>query len=245
VYEVHVKHAKEELVRQLKRAKARNHELEQILDAVARGERAPEIVERLQRGASHQSIAAWLGHAAAEEWESSRASPFANLLEADEGEAALTSDQARWTTVTPNAALLRHLLRLYFAWVHPTHTLLDQDRFTTCYHHLDSRFCTAGLVNAMCALACHLHAPDEPDEPDLDELARHFYEAALSNLSPAEGGLTTAQAFAVMFLVECARGQSLRGSSYLRIASQLLLDVDDRHPELLRISAHGIHALQV
>ncbi|PBP20368.1 hypothetical protein BUE80_DR008851 [Diplocarpon rosae] len=232
VYEIHIKHAKEELVQQIKDLRAKDHITEQILQALAANEKVPEILERLQNDESYESIVEWLGRAAVGEFETlSPRDSHQSALEASDYEmtgtgqvatAAPTSPAALWTAVTADTAVLNHLFQLYFAWVHPVHTLFSEPRFVESYRLRLDNFCSPGLVNAICAMACHLHTDASKDELDYVQLGGEFSDAVRGSLDPSDDRLTTMQAFAVMYLVDCARGNALRATSYLKTATEAL-----------------------
>ncbi|PBP15634.1 hypothetical protein BUE80_DR013600 [Diplocarpon rosae] len=232
VYEIHIKHAKEELVQQIKDLRAKDHITEQILQTLAANEKVPEILERLQNDESYESIVEWLGRAAVGEFETlSPRDSHQSALEASDYEmtgtgqaatAAATSPAALWTVVTADTAVLNHLFQLYFAWVHPVHTLFSEPRFVESYRLRLDNFCSPVLVNAICAMACHLHTEASKDELDYVQLGGEFSDAVRSSLDPSDDRLTTMQAFAVMYLVDCARGNALRATSYLKTATEAL-----------------------
>ncbi|EOD44003.1 hypothetical protein UCRNP2_9295 [Neofusicoccum parvum UCRNP2] len=71
-YEVHVKTAKEEMVRRIKSleqqnaelqgsVKERDYQIEAIFEALKTGERGSEAIARLRSGQSYQEIVTWLG----------------------------------------------------------------------------------------------------------------------------------------------------------------------------------------
>lgn len=130
-----------------------------------------------------------------------------------------------WTKVTTDKAVMDHLLQLYFAWIHPVHTLFDEGRFASDYNQQLNNYCSSVLVNSICALACHLHAAVDGDEIDYEQLGIEFSDAVRRDIDPVSNSVTTIQSFAVMFLVDCARAHGLRGSSYLRVATSNLRNI--------------------
>jgi len=149
--------------------------------------------------------------------------------------------------VTTDPVVLDHLFQLYFAWIHPVHTLFSEGHFVNSFRYNSRLFCSTVLVNAMCALACHLHTNADTDE--IEQLGLSFSDAARSEIEPDDGCLTTIQALAVMFLVDCARGRGLRASSYLNLASRSLSNVkilqDDGFLEVVRDTTQGIRSLNM
>jgi hypothetical protein len=135
------------------------------------------------------------------------------------------------------------------------HTLFDEGRFVDNYKHQSSDYCSESLVSAICALACHLHTTNGAvglDEPDFDQLGEEFSDAAIANLDPRNHTITNIQTFAVMFLVDCARGKCLRAASYLREATSALSTLDferfaalEGYREVWKHTVRGIRNLNV
>lgn len=226
IYEIHIKHAKEELVKQIKELRAKDHLTEQILQALSTDEKVPEILDRLKNGEAYESIVEWLGRSTIEDYEtlSPRESQH-STFEPEDHEMSGLPATARWTSVVSDNAVLDHLFQLYFAWVHPVHTLFSEGHFVDSYKRQSKTYCSSVLVNAICAMACHLHTATDTDEVDFEHLAGEFGDAVRAGINPADRNITTIQAFAVLFLVDCARGHGLRGSSYLQIATTSLSTV--------------------
>ncbi|KAF8861070.1 hypothetical protein BDZ45DRAFT_286779 [Acephala macrosclerotiorum] len=232
IYEIHIKHAKEELVKQIKELRVKDHLTDQILHALSTDEKVPEILERLKHGETYESIVEWLGRSPMEDLEtlSPRESQH-STFETSDHEMGGVSAASKWTTITSDTAVLDHLFQLYFAWVHPVHTLFDEGHFVDCYKRQLDDYCSSVLVNAICAMACHLHPAVEGEEVDFEQLGAEFSEAMRIEIDPVGKRITTIQAFAVMFLVDCARANGLRASSYLRIATNNLRSVVPRDTE--------------
>ncbi|PMD47099.1 hypothetical protein L207DRAFT_522551 [Hyaloscypha variabilis F] len=231
-YEIHIKHAKEELVKQIKDLRAKDHMTEQILQALSTDEKVPEILERLKNGETYESIVEWLGRAPIDDFEtlSPRLSQHSTFEASDYEMSGVAS--TKWTTVTSNTAVLDHLFQLYFAWIHPVHTLFSEGHFVDNYKRQSGNYCSSNLVNAICAMACHLHTA-EGDDLDFDQFGTDFSDAVRSDIDADDKSIATIQAFAVMFLVDCARGNGLRASSYLQVATSSLSSVDYHQNEWL------------
>lgn len=215
-------------MKQIKELKGKNHLQEQILQAFASGsddEKIPELVERLQRQEQYESIVEWLGRSSIEDLDtlSPRESQQPQLDASDHEMGGVSTGW--WTTVTKDKAVLDHLMQLYFAWIHPVHTLFDEGHFVDDYSRQLENYCSSVLVNSMCALACHLHPQVEGEDVDYEQLGMEFSDAARIGIDPVESSLTMVQTFAVMFLVDCARANGLRGSSYLRVATSNLRNI--------------------
>jgi hypothetical protein len=234
-------------VKQIKELKTKDHLTEQILGALSTGEQVPEILTRLRSGETYDSIVDWLGRAPYEGI-SPRLSQRSTNFGTSDHEMSGASN-FRWTSVTVDSIVLDHLFQLYFAWVHPVHTLFDEGHFVDSYKRQSPHYCSSILVNAICALSCHLHTSSETDTVDFVQLGFGFSEAVRSSINPDDRSLTTSQAFAVLFLVDCARGQCLRASSYLRIASVNISIVAhqevDGYAGVVQHTTRGIKALDV
>jgi hypothetical protein len=61
VYEIFIKHSKDELLQQLKESEARINVTKQLVQALSTDKKAPEILDRLRRGETYESIVEWLG----------------------------------------------------------------------------------------------------------------------------------------------------------------------------------------
>jgi hypothetical protein len=221
---VHIKHAKEELVKQIKEFKAKDHLTERILTAlIEENDKVPEIIERLQNRERYETIVEWLGHSPIEDLDGlSPRTSHHSTFEVSDHEMGGMSLSTKWSSVKCDEAVFNHLFQLYFAWVHPVHTLFDEGHFSDNYKRQLPEYCSESLVNAICALACHLHTAEgtvDVDEPDFEQLGEAFSDAAIANLDPKDHTITNVQTFAVMFLVDCARSKGLRAASYLREAT--------------------------
>jgi hypothetical protein len=217
IYEIHIKHAKEELVKQIRELKAKDHLTDQILQALSTDEKVSEIIDKLKNGETYENIVEWLGRSPIEDYEtmSPRESHLSTFEDHELSGLLVTS---RWTSVVFDNGVLDHLFQLYFAWVHPVHTLFSEGHFVDSYKRQSTSFCSAVLVNAICALACQLHTAADSDEVDFEQLAGEFSDAVRMTIDPKDRSITTIQAFAVLFLVDCTRANGLHACSYLQIA---------------------------
>jgi hypothetical protein len=164
---------------------------------------------------------------------SPRLSQHSTFDASDHEMGGVSSTGFKWTSVTSNTAVLDHLFQLYFAWVHPVHTLFSEGHFVDSYKRQSEKYCSSNLVNAICAMACHLHSAADGDEFDFDQLSIEFSDAVRADIDADDKSIATIQAFAVMFLVDCACGNGLRASSYLQVATSSLSGVDYRQNEWL------------
>jgi hypothetical protein len=251
IYEAHIKYEKGELVKQIKELKAKNHLTEQILQALCNDEKVPEILERLKNDGTYESIVEWLGRLPMEGFEtlSPSQSQHSSFTASGHEIGGINSTTFRWTSVTSDTAVLDHLLKLYFAWVHPVHTLFSEGHFVDSYKRQLEIYCSSILVNAMCAMACHLHSVAEADVVDFERLGGEFSDAVRASIIAEDKSITTIQAFAVMFLVDCARANGLRASSYLKVATNNLASVafleSDGFGEVWTNTVRGVRNLTV
>jgi len=229
IYEVHIKHAKEELVKQIKDLMTKDHLTDQILQALSTEEQVPDILSRLRQGESYEAIVAWLGRSSIDAL-SPRESYTSILDTSDHEMGGVSSTQFRWTSVTSDVGVLDHLFQLYFAWVHPVHTLFSEGHFVDSYKRQSNVYCSSILVNALCAMACHLHTVSDTDEVDFEHLGRDFSDAVRADIDYSDRAITTIQTSAVMFLVLSARSEGLRAASYLKLATTNLSYFD--HPDI-------------
>ncbi|RDL38889.1 uncharacterized protein BP5553_03229 [Venustampulla echinocandica] len=251
VYKVHIKHAKEDLVKQIKELERKDSLSEQILQALSTDEKLPEILERLKNGETYESIGDWLGrstHFDDPESYSPEVSQNSGLQPPDLEMGGIAAP-FRWTTVTSDSAILDHLFQLYFAWVHPVHTLFSEGHFVNSYKRQSGTYCSSILVNAICAMACHLHTAADGGPADFEQLGEDFTDAVRINLDAEDFSITAVQSLAVMFLVDCARAQSLRASAYLGLAVSSLGNVayeeTEGFIEVWRDTIHGVQNLNV
>ncbi|GME65546.1 Transcription factor cys6 [Neofusicoccum parvum] len=148
-YEVHVKTAKEEMVRRIKSleqqnaelqgsVKERDYQIEAIFEALKTGERGSEAIARLRSGQSYQEIVTWLGGPPV--GDVGRLSPgsetrladivqdYDDSMRMDMGSQSPEAEtRARWTFASPQ--LTDHLVALFFTWVHPIHMLFSEYYF--------------------------------------------------------------------------------------------------------------------
>ncbi|MCJ1251730.1 hypothetical protein MMC30_008967 [Trapelia coarctata] len=239
-----------------------NQDQSVILDILTNNGHVDEIISRLRTGESQDSIAQWLQVRP-------ELTPFIGSMPGSERSLLAVvsrveklyngSDRSRdpytprqWTRVTMSPVLIRHLFELYFTWVHPVHMLFGEVDFLKSYRDGDEVYCSDALVNAVCAMACHLLDSPVPglvtrDARDRMNLRDGFMAETRSLLKPGkELPMTSIQAFAVMYLVELSAGKARNASSYLRCAADNLSlppDSSQHAEKSLQLSAWGIHTL--
>ena len=222
---------------------------EQILQALANDENVPDILARIKNGGTYEAIVEWLGRFPMETLSPVESHSMFETTSDYEMSGTATSSNLRWTSVTSDTAILDHLFQLYFAWIHPVHTLFHEGHFVNSYKRHSRDYCSSNLVNAICAMACHLHSAELPDDVDFEQLGGRFSDAVTSSINPEDRTVTTIQAFAVMFLVDCARAHGLRGSAYLKIATAGISNVSvantEGFGEVVKNTVRGIRNLDV
>lgn len=133
-----------------------------------------------------------------------------------------------WFKSKPDPAIVEHLLDLYFTWIHPFHQMFSQDRFLVDFRNMKTSHCSALLVNAIAAFACHY--ADTPPESlhsyDYSAAGSHFFAEAEGLLAAVESPLlTTAQALAIMGLQETSHGRVSNGHHYISQSLRLALEM--------------------
>jgi hypothetical protein len=197
---------------------AKDYLTEQILQALSTDEKVPKILERLKSSETYKSIVEWLRQSPIDDFETLllKESQHSTSEASDHETSGISSTRLKWTSVTSDTAVLDHLFQLYFAWVHPVHTLFSEGRFVDSYKRQSENYCSSFLVNAICAMACHLHSVAEGDEVDFERLGGELSDTVRGSIDAGDKSITTIQAFAVMFLVDCAHADGLHASAYLR-----------------------------
>ena len=64
-----------------------------------------------------------------------------------------------WTSIIEDDELFHKLLKIYFAWIHPTFSFFEQDAFLDDLVHEGEEYCTPLLVNAILCMAFVSLAP--------------------------------------------------------------------------------------
>ena len=127
-----------------------------------------------------------------------------------------------WFRVPQDAAFVEHLLSLYFCWVHPFYNTLHRDYFLQDMARGNTDFCSALLVNAILAFACHYSdqpaARADPGNPSTAGDA-FFAEAKWLLDRTEKPSLTTVQALGIMAARECSQG---RDSNSYQLAGRCL-----------------------
>lgn len=146
---------------------------------------------------------------------------------------------AVWFRSPQDAELVEHLLNLYFCWVHPIYTLFSRDHFLHDMGRGRSDFCSAILVNALLAFACHYsdraEARTDPTNPATS--GDHFFAEAKRLLEKTDApALTTVQALGVMAIRETSLGRDSNGYQYAGRCVRMALELGLH----LSVIGHGL-----
>jgi hypothetical protein len=254
-----VKTAKEELIRKVKQLEQSNalqkRDHEQLKGEHAQlQEKVRTFVEHMKEGAPepYQDLIDTINQPslfAAKQGSVGSAESIDNgVYTASEVDMESDEDLAhtRWTTVTNDAALVDHLMLLYFTWVHPVHMLFHESRFVSSLKANNLTYCTPSLVNAICAMGCCFMADEQGNNQEAIKYRERFVRQAHIELKN-EGEMIPASsvAYAIIFLVELSAGQARTAISHLRLAVESLRQVDRSSwsEEAFEITSFGLHTL--
>lgn len=209
----------------------KNEWIEAIITSLQRDSQGPEIIRRLKSGESHQVIAEWLGRPLTPNIQALSPRSEMQLSKAIEQyhrDLVDNQDPRYWTNVTNDSTLIEHLVALYLTWIHPAHMLFDETHFIESFHGCSDTYCSATLVNAICAMSCHLLRGVWENEPDsragMESLGKQFLDETKALLNaPEYTKMTVIQTYGIMYLVELGSGHGLMASSYLRLATESLV----------------------
>lgn len=242
-----------------------------ILQTISKNGHDKEVVTKLRSGESHQEVADWLTqqvhvkrHINIGPNNNSRrdllnvVKDFENQYQDEDGlsrgkRARSNDSDIAWTDVSSSQTLIGHLFDLYFTWVHPIHMLFSELDFKYSFRTNEGHYCSRALVNAICAMACHLlenegaHSPKLPqgDIGDAATLREGFMNEARKHLTRnTYQEMTSVQAFAVMYLVEFSSSEARKALGYLRSAVENVISATkNQSMEAQEITAWGINTL--
>lgn len=137
-----------------------------------------------------------------------------------------------WTKVTPNKALVGHLIGLFFSWEFPPFTMVSQELFLRDYHSGGRHFCSQALVNAVASVATRYLEPDQTTSSrDAYLLGEQFFaeSKALLVLDAQIPTLPSIQALALLAVREMSCGRESEAQELCLQAVRLLsaLDFED------------------
>jgi hypothetical protein len=136
-----------------------------------------------------------------------------------------------WTTVTTDAALIDHLISLYFCWEYPIFASLSRQHFLADFQSGRRRYCSPLLINAILAVG-HQFSSDSIRNRTGTVSGNDFATEAerLLELEQDIPSLTTVQALGILFVLEASRGSSEQGVFYsgqaIRMAVEMGLHLD-------------------
>lgn len=234
-----------------------------ILNTIGSNGHDREIIMKLRAGESHQSIADWLckQHPISRSLsivppsQRSLVDVVRNLEKSYQEDGlsrtgAPSEAEVQWTKVSSNRKLIGHLFDLYFTWVHPLHMLFSELDFKHSFRTNDKTYCSSALVNAICAMGCHLLASGRNDTVgkgvDITTLKEGFLKEAREHLLPESYlNMTSIQTFAVMYLADVSSGKARNATGYLRCAVENLKSIegDNQSNEARELSEWGIQTL--
>lgn len=231
----------------------KNSWIEKIMSSLQNDGKGLEIISRLKRGESHRNIAEWLGRPLLGS-DTQALSPttehqISQAIEQYHRNLVENHDPRFWTNVSTEAELIKHLIKLYFTWVHPVHMLFDEEHFMSSFKNCSDVYCSPALVNIICAMSCHLlHSRDDDDQTKsgIESLRTQFINECRSLMKHAEyAKMTSIQTYAIMFLVECGSGHGLIASSHLRLSVESLIakKTSEQSSEAEEVAAWGILTL--
>ena len=237
-----------------------------ILQTIGSNGHDREIIRKLRAGESHQTIADWLvrknpdfgglgGAATAPRELVDVVKVFETQCQGHDGLHRFSPDvisDIHWTNVSTNHRLIGHLFDLYFTWVHPVHMLFSELDFKESFRNRLEIYCSAPLVNAICAMGCHLldgeYGRDRRKVIDAATLADGFMAEAKSTLTRERYHfMTSIQAFAVMYLVELSAGRARSAIGYLRSAVENLKSTNgpEQSEEANELTFWGVYTLNM
>ena len=209
----------------------KNEWTEAIMNSLKHDSQGSEIIRRLKRGETHQGIAEWLGRPIVPNTEA--LSPvsefqFSAAIERYHRGLVENHDPRYWTNVTDDPILIEHLVALYLTWVHPAHMLFDEVHFMEAFKACSDTYCSPPLVNAICAMSCHLLYGVWENEPDsgsgMESLGNQFLAETKALMTTLEcTKMTVIQTYGILFLVELGSGHGLKATSHLRLATESLV----------------------
>lgn len=160
-----------------------------------------------------------------------------------------------WTQVTTDAALIDHLMLLYFCWEYPIFASLSRRHFMTDFKSGRRRYCSSFLVNAILAVGYQFSSDSTRTSESTVSINDFSKEAErLMELEQDTPSLTTIQAMCILSILEASRGRSEESTFYcgqaIRMAVEmgLHLEVDlgpysDVESEVRRATVWGVFAL--
>ncbi|KAF7899596.1 hypothetical protein EAF00_003932 [Botryotinia globosa] len=209
-----------EIVESLKESHAINRMAEWVFESLAAADDEREILDRIRNRDSIQDIAQWLGTTV----DVKEQLPTLQVI--DNEVDGLETSRFHWTAVTADKDILHRLFSLYFNWVHPSHSLFNEQHFVDSMQNNSNEPRSPLLFNAICTMACYLHTVLEGDRANYKELGQRFADVVKNNIDAEDMSLMTIQAFAILFLIDSAQGYRTHASAYLEVPSNSLMNLE-------------------
>ncbi|KAF2433479.1 hypothetical protein EJ08DRAFT_658016 [Tothia fuscella] len=266
-YEVHVKTAKEELVRKVKEQDITIFKLREFINSL-QGEHAHFkriLDEAVKFGESPQgslqAIVDELQKLPSEYFRQDSSSPLNSTdntyVGSDDADMDSIGSQdgehlgkprnvSRWTRVTPAEGLVDHLMYLFFTWVHPIHMLFSEHHFLEDYKAGRDIYCSSTLVNAICAMGCFFLIDENSNTQEARKLMVKFGDQVRRQVELEEKMTATSiVVYSLLFLIELGGGQARKAYSHLRLAAESLRDMDKSSwaVDAVEITVSGVSAL--
>lgn len=144
------------------------------------------------------------------------------------GTATPTDTPAIWFRTPQDADFVEHLLNLYFCWIHPFYQILSRDHLVHDMGRGSTEFCSAMLVNALLAFACHYSdRPSARADPNKPNTAGDQFFAEAKRLLDITNNpsLTTVQALGIMSVRETSQGRDSNGYQYAGRCVRMALEM--------------------
>ncbi len=220
VYEASARVAKKELLRETDELRRQNALSDQILHALRSDHQVSTILQLLK---DQESLASIVKVAISPSVESSVISPSEGKSASNEGvllqrlesedchgpaPAMVPGNVLRpWIAASYDQRLIKHLFFLYWTQIHPAYLLFNMEQFIEGFETGKEEYCSAFLVAAVCAAACHLLGPlwtsISGKVPDIANLRRDFVvEARFQEALADRGARTWLEASRVMLVVD-------------------------------------------
>lgn len=238
------------------RVEVKNDWIEQaFIRSLEQDKKGTQILKRLERGQSLQQAAEWLGQPSEAIRDPSPTSGHESneALQRYHDQLIEDQDPRYWTNVTNDPALVHHLVHLYLVWIHPVHMLFNQTSFMSSFKKCEDAHCSAALVNAICAMSCHLYHDANLEEDKqharekIDSLRNRFMEEVYSSLKEGDyNKMTVIQTYAILFLVELGCGKGQLATTHLRLATESCLakqEQAEQDPDLEGVATLGVLTL--
>ncbi|TLD36309.1 hypothetical protein E2P81_ATG03198 [Venturia nashicola] len=261
-YELHLKTAKEELIRKIRSLELANQELvssirekdqwiENVVNLVVNKGNGGEDPELLKpSGQTYQDLVRALHHPPLDRGVSVRHDSGSSMESVHYGsDVNIDSDDetgSRWTSVTNDESRIHHLMALYFSWVHPVHMLFSERHFMGSYRNKNKIYCTPSLINAICALGCCYEEDEQGNSVASKRMGERFAQQVLiETKNETQMTPVSAVTYAILFLVELSSGKGASAFPHLRLAVESLrkIPVGNWSAEAFEITSFGIHTL--